>query len=129
VNFALQKMESSVIRLRLNRLIDTRVRLVESVLRRVETDETAERIKVSAIDRQRAVVEADPFVDLVLCERDRSKIDVNVGTLGQNGVTHRPLRTGQSEKSDRASGLRANLQLQHSRRPDRRIAFRRARAG
>ena len=64
------------------------MRLVDSVLRRVETDETAERIKVSAIDRQRAVVEADPFVDLVLCERDRSKIDVNVGTLGHRVVRH-----------------------------------------
>ena len=88
VGFALQKMESRVIRLRANRLIDSRVRLVDPVLRCVEIDETAERIKVRAIDGQCAVIETDCFIDLVFCERYRSEIYVNVGTLRHRVVRH-----------------------------------------
>ena len=88
VDFALQKMKSSVIRLRVDRLIDSRMRLVDPVLRCVKIDETAKRIKVRGIDCQCAVVETDRFIDLVLCQCNRSKIDINVGTLRRRVVGH-----------------------------------------
>ncbi len=87
-------MQRSVIWLGGEGLIDSCMTLIDVVLRGIYRNQTAQRVEVGAVDPERAVVEANRFVELVLCQSYRSKIDVYIGAAGRRTEGRQKILTG-----------------------------------
>src|SRR6266404_8174657 len=115
-------MEGSAIWLRREGLINSRVGLIDLVLGRINSDQTAQRVEIGAVNPERAVVKTDRFVDLVLRQSYGSKVDIYVRAAGRRSQRRQeilPGRLGVSQpQSRRAVGdQRVSPQIsQHLRR-------------
>src|SRR5258708_7884549 len=100
--------------------------LIDVVLSRINSDQTAQRVEVGAVNPERAVVKIDGFVDLVLRQSYGSKVDIYVRAAGRRGQRRQKVLTGRLGVSQlqgrRAVGdQRVSSQIRHHLR--RRVAI------
>src|SRR6266436_537231 len=75
-------------------LINSRMCLIDVVLSCINSDQTAQRVEVGAVNSERAVVKTDRFVDLVLRQSYGSKVDIYVRAPGRRGQRRQEILTG-----------------------------------
>src|SRR5258708_3356471 len=87
-------MQGSAIWLGGEGLINSHMGLIDVVLSRINSDQTAQRVEVGAVNPERAVVKIDGFIELFLRQSYRSKIDVYVRAAGSRGQRRQEILTG-----------------------------------